>query len=59
MFLARWLPLASPSLAIKAGFLIQIFSDQKGDYPMLKIAVRYTRYVLSTLATVGFALSGN
>jgi hypothetical protein len=26
----------------------------KGDYPMLKIAVRYTRYALLVLTTVGF-----
>ncbi len=32
---------------------------EKGDYPMLKIAVRYARYTLATLATVGFGLSLN
>jgi hypothetical protein len=31
---------------------------QKGDCPMLKIAVRYTRYALLVLTTVGFAGGG-
>jgi hypothetical protein len=32
---------------------------QKGDCPMLKMTLRYTRYVLAALATVGFALTQN
>ena len=31
----------------------------KGNTTMLKLTIRYARYILSTFATVGFALSAN
>ena len=31
----------------------------KGTTTMMKLTLRYARYVLSTLATVGFQLSAN
>jgi hypothetical protein len=43
------------NLTLKTGHKIL----QKGDCPMLKITVRYTRYVLAALATIGFRISVN
>jgi hypothetical protein len=47
----RTLVMIEPVVAFDQIFL------QKEDYPMLKIAVHYTRYALAMLATVGFGLT--
>jgi len=31
--------------------------QNKEEHPMIKLTIRYARYVLSTLATVGFSMN--
>jgi hypothetical protein len=31
--------------------------QDKEEHPMIKLTIRYARYILSTLATVGFAFN--
>jgi hypothetical protein len=34
-------------------------SEKKGDIPMTKFFLRYVRYILTTLAAVGFGIRPN
>jgi hypothetical protein len=36
-----------------------VYTHQRKERPMLKLALRYARYALSALATLGFGLSAN
>jgi len=52
----------SASLATNVGFLVDqgtVHTHQRKERPMFKLALRYARYALSALATLGFGISSN